>query len=84
MLRGCGRQKQGAVANLVVNWVVGLTLQVVLAFNRGWGITGLWWALAFSSILQSVVLAVLAVRMRWQHETVRAARLVRQLSSMRE
>lgn len=57
-----------------------MPLQVLLAFRLGWGVAGLWWALAASSVLQTAVLAALGLRLGWQRETERARRLVRQLS----
>eukprot|EP00887_Chlorella_sp_A99_P007593 scaffold28.g7593.t1 len=84
VLRGAGRQKHGALTNGVVNWGVGLPLQLVLAFRLGWGVQGLWWGLALSSVLQTLVLAAQASRMRWQAEAARAARLAARLSSFQE
>lgn len=40
MLRGCRRQKAGAVANLLVNWALGLPLVVLLAFKLQMGAVG--------------------------------------------
>ena len=84
VLRGTRRQKEGAIANACCNWAVGVPLQVLLAFRLGWGVAGLWWALAASSVLQTSVLAALAWRLEWNHETTRARRLVRRLSSVRD
>lgn len=84
VLRGTRRQKEGAVANACCNWAVGVPLQVLLAFGLGRGVRGLWWALAASAVLQTAVLALLAWRMRWDHEATRARRLVRRLSSVRD
>lgn len=40
VLRGCGRQKYGAWANLFVNWVLGLGCMVVFAFRLNMGVVG--------------------------------------------
>lgn len=43
VLRGCGRQKLGALANFVVNWVLGLPLLGLLGFKLGLGAVGEYW-----------------------------------------
>lgn len=52
VLRGCGRQKIGAIINLVMYWGIGLPFSCVLAFRMGLGAMGLWTGLACTASLQ--------------------------------
>ena len=54
VLRGCGRQKIGAVINLTMYWGLGLPLSCFMAFKLGLGAMGLWTGLACTASLQSV------------------------------
>jgi Na+-driven multidrug efflux pump len=62
------------------NWLVGLPLQVALAFKLGWGVVGLWWALAAMAVLQAALMAALVWRLEWGGELRRAERLLRRMS----
>ena len=42
VLRGCGRQRLGAIANLTIIWGLGMPLAGILTFKLGMGILGLW------------------------------------------
>lgn len=55
VLRGAGRQTLGAIIGLIVAYVLGLPLQAALAFTAGFGVLGLWWGAAASSVLQTVI-----------------------------
>ncbi|MFP6654233.1 MAG: MATE family efflux transporter [Myxococcota bacterium] len=46
LMRGMGRPKAGAIANLIGFYGVGLPLGWFLAFPMGLGIIGVWWGLA--------------------------------------
>ena len=80
VLRGCGRQKIGAIVNAAANYGVGLPLQLLFAFRLGAGVEGLWWGITAASALQGAVLAVQVSRFDWRREAGRAAKLVRHLS----
>jgi MATE family multidrug resistance protein len=49
VIRGAGQQSKAAVVNLVAFYCVGVPLGYLLAFNRGWGLIGLWTGLAAAS-----------------------------------
>lgn len=66
--------------NGAANYGLGLPLQLLFAFKLGAGVAGLWWGIAVAATLQALVLAILVSRFDWQHETGRAAKLVRHLS----
>ena len=80
VLRGCGRQKIGAITNAAANYGVGLPLQLLFAFRLGAGVEGLWWGITAASALQGAVLAAQVSRFDWRREAGRAAKLVRHLS----
>ncbi len=40
VMRGCGRQKYGALVNFFANWVLGLPLLILLAFKLKLGVAG--------------------------------------------
>ena len=63
VLRGMGRTRPAMVFNLVSYWVLGLPIGSWLALRRGWGLAGIWWALAFGVGLVAVSL-VLWIRAR--------------------
>lgn len=77
-LRGSGRQKRGALVNGAANYLCGLPLMLLLMRHRG--VAGLWWGLAAAAALQACVLALLVRGLDWHRETLRASRLVGQLS----
>jgi MATE family, multidrug efflux pump len=63
ILRGMGRTRPALVFNLVSYWLLALPLGAWLAFARGWGLTGIWWGLAFGLGLVATSL-VLWIRAR--------------------
>ncbi|GAB4817451.1 hypothetical protein N2152v2_004497 [Parachlorella kessleri] len=80
VMRGCGRQKYGALVNFFANWVLGLPLLILLAFKLKLGVAGLWWGQCIANYVQAMVLALMVARFDWTHESRRAGRLVRRLS----
>jgi MATE family multidrug resistance protein len=58
VLRGMGRTLPAMVFNLVSYWVLALPIGYWLALHRGWGLAGIWWALAFGVGLVAVSLVV--------------------------
>ncbi|XP_020389108.2 multidrug and toxin extrusion protein 1-like [Rhincodon typus] len=65
IVRGAGKQKIGAVANLVVFYIVGIPVGISLMFIAKLGILGLWTGLAVGTFLLSSVLLTLIFRMNW-------------------
>jgi MATE family multidrug resistance protein len=63
VLRGMGRTRPAAVFNLLGYWVLGLPIGGWLAFREGWGLSGIWWGLAFGLFVVATSL-VLFVRAR--------------------
>jgi MATE family multidrug resistance protein len=47
VLRGMGRTRPAAVANLIGYWLLGLPLGAWLGLVRGGGLEGIWWGLCF-------------------------------------
>ena len=75
VLRAAGRQATGALWNLGGYWLFGLPLGVALAFRGGYGVTGLWIALASAAGLQALVFLALVLRLDWGAEVGRARAL---------
>ncbi|XP_072446066.1 multidrug and toxin extrusion protein 2-like isoform X4 [Chiloscyllium punctatum] len=65
IVRGAGKQKIGAVANLVVFYIVGIPVGISLMFTAKLGILGLWTGLALGTFLLSSLLLTLLFRMNW-------------------
>ncbi len=47
VLRGMGRPRVAAMFNLVGYYVLALPIGGYLAFNRGYGLSGIWWGMSF-------------------------------------
>ncbi|XP_072099062.1 multidrug and toxin extrusion protein 1-like isoform X2 [Mobula birostris] len=65
IIRGIGMQKIGAIANLVVYYVIGIPVGISLMFAAKLGILGLWVGLAISTFLLSVFALTVIFRMDW-------------------
>ncbi|XP_062887540.1 multidrug and toxin extrusion protein 2-like, partial [Mobula hypostoma] len=65
IIRGIGMQKIGAIANLVVYYVIGIPVGISLMFAVKLGILGLWVGLAVSTFLLSVFALTVIFRMDW-------------------
>ncbi|XP_042194603.1 multidrug and toxin extrusion protein 2-like isoform X2 [Callorhinchus milii] len=65
IVRGIGKQKIGAIANLVAFYVIGLPIGISLMFAAKCGILGFWSGLAISSFLLTVFLLTLIFRLNW-------------------
>lgn len=79
VLRATGQQRNAALLNCVANWVIGLPLELFLAFYFKMGVVGLWWGLAAAGLLQAVLLAVLVTTCNWENETMRANKSLNKL-----
>lgn len=63
VLRGMGRTRPTAVANLIGYYALGLPLGWWLTFERGQGLPGLWWGVALGvAVVALVLVAWIAVR----------------------
>lgn len=76
MVRGAGRQVQGALMHAGGYWVVGLPLAWLLGFQQGWGVAGLWAGLLGGATVQGCVILSLILRCDWDAEVARAKQLV--------
>ncbi|KAK2880996.1 hypothetical protein QQF64_008657 [Cirrhinus molitorella] len=66
IVKGLGKQKIGAVCNLVGYYAVGFPIGISLMFAAKWGIFGLWTGLLISVFLQSVFLIALLFKLNWK------------------
>lgn len=76
VLRGCGRQKIGAIVNLVIYWGVGLPFSVLMAFGMHMGALGLWTGLACTASFQALLMTITVFRFDWSQEVQRARMLI--------
>ncbi|KAG1951770.1 multidrug and toxin extrusion protein [Pimephales promelas] len=72
IVKGLGKQKMGAICNLVGYYGVGCPIGISLMFAAKMGIFGLWTGLLISVFLQSVFLIVLLFKLNWKKVTEEA------------
>ncbi|KAK1785988.1 hypothetical protein P4O66_017741, partial [Electrophorus voltai] len=72
IVRGLGKQKLGAIANLCGYYGVGFPIGVSLMFAAKLGIFGLWIGLLICVLLQSAFFIVLLLKMSWPKATEEA------------
>nr|XP_046150147.1 multidrug and toxin extrusion protein 1-like isoform X1 [Oncorhynchus gorbuscha] len=72
IIRGAGKQKVGAICNILGYYGVGFPIGVSLMFAAKLGIIGLWTGLFTCVFLQSSFLIVYLSRMNWKKATVEA------------
>ncbi|GAA6225756.1 multidrug and toxin extrusion protein 1-like [Lates japonicus] len=72
IIRGAGKQRVGAICNIVGYYGVGFPVGVPLMFVAKLGIKGLWTGLFTCVFLQCSVLIFYLVRMNWNKATVEA------------
>jgi MATE family multidrug resistance protein len=67
-LRGAGDTGNAMIAGLVAYWLIGLPIGAWLAFQRGWGVVGLWTGLSVGLGLAAVILLAVWIRQikRWK------------------
>uniref|UniRef100_A0A8C8EIM1 Multidrug and toxin extrusion protein n=1 Tax=Oncorhynchus tshawytscha TaxID=74940 RepID=A0A8C8EIM1_ONCTS len=70
IIRGAGKQKVGAICNILGYYGVGFPIGVSLMFAAKLGIMGLWTGLFTCVFLQSSFLIVYLSRMNWKKATV--------------
>uniref|UniRef100_A0A8C5DX69 Multidrug and toxin extrusion protein n=1 Tax=Gouania willdenowi TaxID=441366 RepID=A0A8C5DX69_GOUWI len=75
VVRGTGKQKVGAVCNLLGFYGVGFPIGVSLMFAAKLGIIGLWTGMLTCVFIQSSFLIIYLSRMDWKKITVEATRL---------
>ncbi|XP_071213460.1 multidrug and toxin extrusion protein 1-like isoform X1 [Salvelinus alpinus] len=72
IIRGAGKQKVGAICNILGYYGIGFPIGVSLMFAAKQGIMGLWTGLFTCVFLQSSFLIVYLSRMNWKKATVEA------------
>ncbi len=64
-LRGAGDTLPGLLGTLLGRWLVTVPLAYVLALPLGWGVNGIWLAMAVGNVIQGVFVLVRWWRERW-------------------
>ncbi|XP_034556939.1 multidrug and toxin extrusion protein 1 [Notolabrus celidotus] len=72
VIRGAGKQKIGAICNILGYYGIGFPIGVSLMFAAKMGIKGLWTGLFTCVFLQCVFLITYLVRMNWKKATTEA------------
>ncbi|KAK3156631.1 hypothetical protein QOZ80_2AG0109810 [Eleusine coracana subsp. coracana] len=72
IIRGCGRQKLGAIINLVSYYVVGIPAAFLFAFVCHIGGMGLWFGLLCGVTVQIFLLLSISLCTDWNHEASKA------------
>ena len=75
ILRGCGKQKIGAIINLCGYYILALPLGGFLAFQIALGLTGLWLGLTSGLFAVSIVFMLIIYRIQWEREAEKAEAL---------
>ena len=57
-LQGAGKQNVGAAIYAGTHWILGTTLLYIFGFKLGWGVRGIWAALAVVSNVQCFFMSV--------------------------
>ncbi|PWA37017.1 multi antimicrobial extrusion protein [Artemisia annua] len=71
-VRGSGRQKIGAVANLGAYYIIGIPLAILFAFVFHMGGKGLWFGIIAALFAQSLFLLILTLCTNWENEAKKA------------
>ncbi|KAL4179316.1 hypothetical protein AMTRI_Chr13g119430 [Amborella trichopoda] len=67
-IRGCGKQKFGAMANLGAYYGVGIPMAIILGFIFHAGAMGLWMGIMCSSFVQGLSLLIMTLCTDWEQE----------------
>ncbi|KAI9291802.1 MATE efflux family protein [Neoconidiobolus thromboides FSU 785] len=78
LLRGQGRQKLGAIVNVIAYYGLSLPIGFYLAFGLGWGVYGLWWGLAIALFLCALTLVSAILYTNWEEEVFNCQERLRQ------
>ncbi|XP_037106029.1 multidrug and toxin extrusion protein 1-like [Syngnathus acus] len=65
VFRGVGKQKVGAVSNLVGHYFIGFPIGVSLLFKTQLGVVGLWTGLTICVVLQAIFFVAYLCRLDW-------------------
>uniref|UniRef100_H2ZWV6 Multidrug and toxin extrusion protein n=1 Tax=Latimeria chalumnae TaxID=7897 RepID=H2ZWV6_LATCH len=65
ILRSVGKQKIGAIINLIGFYGIGIPIGVALMFATKLGTTGLWTGLLICAVVQSTLFIILILRLNW-------------------
>jgi MATE family multidrug resistance protein len=76
MIRGCGRQTLGAIANLGSYYLLGMPTGIVLGFVLHFNAYGLWTGILLAVASQVVLLGFLAAVCDWEKQAVNAVKRV--------
>ena len=74
-LRGCGRQRDVALTNLLGFWILGIPIGAILAFS-GAGVFGVWWGLTIGLTVAALVSVRILSKIDWVNESKLALRRV--------
>ncbi|XP_061131234.1 multidrug and toxin extrusion protein 1-like [Syngnathus typhle] len=66
VFRGVGKQKVGAVSNLVGHYFIGFPIGVSLLFKTQLGVVGLWTGLTICVVLQAISFVTYLCRLDWR------------------
>lgn len=72
VLNGMGRQHVGAYCNLASYYIFALPIGFWLCFSKGWGLSGLWAALAVTLIAACLLTVVVLLCSNWKREALKA------------
>lgn len=81
-LRGSGRQRVGALVNILSWYIVALPVGAVAAFWFHLGVKGLWLGLVVGALFQDVCITTVALRTDWVHEAQRSEKLVTEQTTL--
>lgn len=68
--RGAGRTTMALAFSLIAIWGVRVPATYLLVFERGWGTTGIWWAVVFGDVVGAAVVLAWLLRGTWTSAVV--------------
>ncbi|CAH1269322.1 SLC47A1 [Branchiostoma lanceolatum] len=72
ILRGCGKQKLGAIITFTGFYLLGLPFVAIFMFVLHLGVKGLYFGLGMATIFQCVCFLITIARMDWKQESLKA------------
>ena len=75
-LNGIGRQKIGAMINIVSYYIIGIPSGLILCFYVKWNVYGLWIGMVIASLFSSLIFIYLRLNINWENELIRARKRV--------
>lgn len=76
VVRGCGLQKLGSYINIVGYYVIAIPVGLILTFQYGYGLFGLWVGLTAGLMCVSSVQVIVLFRMDWNLQASNALKRV--------